>query len=348
MYRECQKIVFISIGNLLIIFSPNFFLVFNMPRFYNRYWKRGWFRRGSVTRTQQSGRRYFNISFPIENIVALTVNANQAYSNVLRTVPWVSPIGTADTDANRALNCCGLVGSVAYRRYCQLYDQVKINSVSFSVAIADTIGQGGIPGLRIYTSWDRDFQSGEALMSADDLINGPEAQVVTFINNSRAKFARSNYASDLQERTTFIDSTNNYSANVTWMNAQWGSGTARGCGYSPSMSMVCQTSNTTTSNRTITVQIQARYNVTFRNPKFGLTAASNAKGFASGEEEKSIDSKMEEEISGEPVLKKKSVVYEEEVVPDEEKEEEDDEESQEPMTQSFRVPVKKAGKKVTS
>lgn len=320
----------------------------------SRWPYRSW-RRSSVTRSQQSGRRYFNISFPIENIVALTVTANQSFSNVLRTTSWVSPVGTSDTDANRALHCCGLPGSIAYRKYCQLYDQVKINSVSFSVAIADTIGSGGIPGVRVYTSWDRDFQNGEALMTSEELLNGPESQVVTFINNSRAKFYRSNRASDLQERTTFIDSTNKYTANVSWYNDQWGEGAARGCGYSPSMSLVIQTSNTTTSNRTITLQIQARYNVTFRNPKFGLAvdggAAKSVSDFDVPSEEV-VEEKKSDEMEESPVLKKKKVVYEEEVIPDDENEEDDDDElnplldeSQEPITAPKRVLVKKAGKK---
>lgn len=332
-----------------IIFTASFFyfLLLNMYSYRRRSrWPYRSWRRSSVTRQQQSGRRYFNISFPVENIVSLTVSANQAFSNVLRTSPYVSPVGTSDTDANRALNCAGVVGSIAYRKYCQLYDQVKINSVSFSVSIADTIGAGGIPGVRVYTSWDRDMQMGESLMTADELINGPESQVVTFINNSRAKFYRYNRASDLQERTTFIDSSNQFNANLNWVNLQWGQGNGnRGVGYVPSMSMVVQTSNTTTSNRTITVQVQARYNVTFRNPKYGLSVDSSSKGVGDDEVEKKVESEMEEE---KPVLKKKKVVV---VEPEND---EDDElnplldesvDEQEPVTFVKPVSVKKAGKK---
>lgn len=232
-----------------------------------------------MTRTQQSGRRYFNISFPIENIVSLTVAANQSFSNVLRTSPYYSPVGTADNDVGRALNCCGLPGSIAFRRYCQLYDQVKVNSVSFIVSIAAAVGAGGVtPGLRVYTSWDRNYVYNEDLITADDLINGPESQAITFINNSRCKFSRYNYASDLQERTTFIDSTCQFSANSFWANKQWVRGSGSNMvGYCPSMSLVLQTSDSVVSNRTITLQIQARYNVTFRNPKFGLSVEGNGR-----------------------------------------------------------------------
>lgn len=253
-------------------------------RGYNRSWRRrGWYRssRGSsVTRSQQSGRRYFNISFPIENIVTLTINANQSFSNVLRTSPYYAPSGTADTDAARALNCCGLPASLAFRKYCQLYDQVKVNSVSFYVAIAAAIGAGGVtPGLRAYTSWDRNYVFNEDLVTADNLINGPESQAVTFINNSRCKFSRYNSASDLQERTTFIDSTLANSSNSYWANKQWVRGSGSNMvGYCPSMSLVLQTSDTQAATRTITLQVQARYNVTFRNPKFGLSVEGNAKG----------------------------------------------------------------------
>lgn len=322
-----------------------------MPRFYNRSWRRGFYRR-SVYSKQKSGNRYFNISFPVETVVSLTVAPNQNFTNVLRTVPWRCRIGTAQTDANVAAYAASLMESKAYRIYAGLYDSMKINSVSLKFSIATTIGEGGIPGIRCYTSWDRDLMANENVINEDDLLNGPESQVVTFINNSKAKFTRYNRAMDLQERTTFHDCSvvyaeNDYRVDTFWMSNS--AATGRSVGYSPSLSLVMQCSNTTATTRTIPIQIQGVYNVTFRNPKYGLSAAAPNRSF--GEVDSIAEGKKveeDEEMEEEPVLKKKKV----QIVEENDDEEESDEllnpledESQEPVTVSKPVLVKKAGKK---
>lgn len=315
-----------------------------MPRYYNRTWRRGWYRRSTYGR-QKSGNRYFNISFPIETVVALTVPANASFTNVLRTVPYMCRVGTAATDGNVAAYAASLMESKAYRTYAGLYDSVKINSVSLSFSIATTIGEGGIPGIRCYTSWDRDLMANDGVVSEDDLLNGPESQVVTFINNSRAKFNRYNRAQDLQERTTYHDCTTVYQANDYRGDEYWVSpalNTGRSVGYCPSLSLVIQCSNTVATTRTIPIQLQGVYNVTFRNPKYGLSAVAPNRMFGGDDEKKETEKEEMEEV---PVLKKKKVVIEEE------KEDDDDElnplldESQEPFTVPKPVTVKKAGKK---
>ena len=310
---------------------------------------RSW-RGRSTYKSQVSGRRYFNISFPVESLVTATVPAGEAFSNVIRTCPYYHPIGTNATEANMAANACALTSSLAYRSYTRLYDSVKINSVSLTFSVATTVGQGGIPGLRVYSSWDRNLQWGEGQITYDQLITGPESQVVTFINNSRCKFYRSNRAADLQERTSFHDCTVKIVTNQGMYDQEWGQAQNTTVGYHPSISIVLQASNTTESSRTIPIQIQARYNVTFRNPKFGLSVADSAKFgetksdiFEALSAEPADDEIKEEE---KPVLKKKKVVYEEEVLPDDDDTLiDDDEEESQVMTQPVKSSVKKAGKK---
>ena len=246
---------------------------------YNRYarrWPYRSWRRSSVTRSQQNGRRYFTISFPCETLAQATIAANSVYSNVIRTDPYWTPVGTNATQANINVNAAAVVQSTAYRAYTRLYDSVKINSVSLSISLATTIGEGGIPGIRVYTSWDRNLQWGEGAVTYEHLIEGPEAQAVTFINNSRAKLYRYNRASDLQERTTFHDCTVRYQANNAWFDVEYGTAQNMSIGYVPSLSLVLMSSDQTAADRVVPIQIQARYNVTFRNPKFGLSAESES------------------------------------------------------------------------
>lgn len=298
-----------------------------------------------MTRSQQTGRRYFNISFPCETLAQATISAGSYYSNVIRTNPFWSPVGTNATTANFNGNAAALVASTAYRAYTRLYDSVKINSVSLTISLATTIGEGGIPGIRVYTAWDRGLQWGEDPISYTDLMEGPEAQVITFINNSRARLYRTNRASDLQERTTFHDCTVKYQANNAYYDVEFGTAQNMTVGYVPSLSLVLMASDQTAADRVVPIQIQARYNVTFRNPKYGLSADSSAKF---GEQKAEILDGIVEEEKEAPVAKKEKVVYEEEVLPDDDDTLiDDDEEEQEPVTQKKTI-LKKAGKKSSS
>lgn len=302
-----------------------------MARYYNRGWRRSWYRRGSYAK-QKSGNRYFTVSFPVETILNLYIPANQYLSNVVRTNPYLCYVGTSMTDGNVAYAACSLLESAAYRTYTNLYDSVKINSVSIKYSIAATVGEGGIPALRCYTSWDRGLCKSDSLITEEQLLNGPESQVVTFINNSRAKFSRYNAARDLQERTTFHDCTYKYTANQHRTDVEWfGDGThAPSVGYVPSCALVLQASNTTETQRNIPIQIQATYSVTFRNPKYGLSVSGSPSKF--GEEAREVLSEAreiaeEKSSEGSPLKKKEKIVYEEEVLPDDPSEM--DEESQE-------------------
>ena len=77
---------------------------------------RSWRGRSTYAR-QASGRRYFNISFPVESLVTASISANESFSNVIRTVPLYHPIGTNATDANLAIYAASLTSSLAYRSY---------------------------------------------------------------------------------------------------------------------------------------------------------------------------------------------------------------------------------------
>lgn len=352
-----------------------------MARFYNRGWRRNWYRRG--VSSSKKGTTTFTCRIPLEDVVqfkipATTVSTDPHYwSNLICTCSYAS-FTTSDNLMN--LSKGSLLSSYLYRTYTRIYDQVKVNAVSVTVGLMEGVGIGGLSALRLYTNWDRDYTFEELTSAtpttAEQLGTGSESQSYLMVNNSRQTFRRYIAARDVQERTTYHDCSytfhqrkagagggvynegyygdnawaplvvgredGNYSQTVAY-------GVSRACGFTPSLMMAIWSPTTFAAERVIPVSLKVTYSVTFRMPKFGLASAGvNAK--FSDMRQDAVDEVMDEKIENEsevPVLKKKKVVYEEEMIPDDEPEEDDDDE-QEPLTQSFKSPMKKAGKKSSS
>lgn len=209
---------------------------------YNRRWRRGWYRRGTAY-SQRQGRRTFNVSVPVENVLSTTVAANNSWSGVLTTCPFMGDVATT-----RNRFATSLLHSLLYRTYTRLYDQVKINSVTLTFDIISPLGAGGLaPAIKVYTCWDRCYDYGDALGTPPNstaLTNGSESMCKMFVNNSRATLVRYNRASDLQERSTYHDCSYEsatdggiqYYRDVSWMGS---------CKfYSPSCCFAIQTGDT--------------------------------------------------------------------------------------------------------
>lgn len=322
---------------------------------YKRFFKRNWYKRGSAARNSMSGRRTFNVSIPTSDAFQMTVAASNYWSNLV----GISPYFTLSTNQ---LSHAALTSSLLYKTYCGLYDQVKVNSCYVKISLMTNVGTGGlVPAVNLVSVWDRNAKksevvNGHGIPTTATIQTGSESQSTLIVNNSRAIVTRYNRATDLQERTTFHDCTvTSYGTGGT-IDSEWSDGGA--IGYCPALMFALQTSTApgAGSSYVFDVAIEVRWNITFRNPKFGL-AGTSAKGIAVSDEQKfteiassvvgQIKDESEEEetekVEEAPVLKKKKVVYEEETIPDDEEEEED--ESQEPLTQPFKSPMKKAGKK---
>lgn len=331
---------------------------------YRRYFRRGWWRSG-VARSQQSGTRRFNISVPVEGTIAIPLLNNQTRSWTFA----VSPYATVDI-ANTYDVWYGFLGSLLtsnlYNTYCRLYDQVKINSVSLQISVLEIPAGSAV---KVYTSVDREanFDELRSRPAHVNIISGAETMTTQFTSLDRAIVRRYLKARDLQERTKFVDSTSgtnpiaqtqslpayNVAANVDWYQHVQ-------C-FAPAIYGFLELSKPAAAYpAAITFAYRVRWNVTFRNPKFSIAGAQNklasferqigdfvedARGDDEETEVKSDEMKDEKEET--PVLKKKKVTYEEEVIPDDEPEE-DDEDEQEPLTQPFKSPMKKAGKKSSS
>lgn len=244
---------------------------------FNRSWRRrGWYRRGTAY-NQRQGRRTFNVSIPVENVLSVTVPANNSWSGALTTCPFM-----ADQPATAVRFAVSLLHSLLYRTYTRLYDQAKINSVSLTFDLISPLGVGGLaPAIKVYTTWDRCYDSldaGGSPPSVNALVNGSESMCQMFVNNSRASLTRYNRASDLQERSSYHDcsyETTTVSGVSFWKDISWGDSCKF---YSPSCCFAIQTGDTTTTDRVFPVSVRATYNVTFRNPKYGLSTAPSKGG----------------------------------------------------------------------
>lgn len=341
-------------------------------RRWNRYWRRGgWFNSG-VRRAQTQGVRRFTISIPVEETFTLGVDNNALDSTSLYGVFPLMNSSLNDTRAEHR-NChCNLLLSDVFRTYCGLYDEVKINSVSMGLSVMSVpVGSG----FKIYTMIDRHANVTDTLgyFALSSKINGSEVDSSVFTSLQRAKYYRYFKARDLGERTSFFDATYGtktlpqyqsggvqVASHDNIVNEDWYNN-AVGTAFCPLIQFGLKFSSNAVQGASATVNLTVRYNLTFRNPKYDVSVAparalsvsdmrkavvEEVKEDAETEDVKMSDEK-EDEMEEAPVLKKKKVVYEEEVLPDVE-DEEDDEESQAPLTQPFKSPMKKAGKKVST
>lgn len=191
-----------------------------------------------------------------------------------------------------------------YDIYHRLYDQVKIDRVGIKLTGVDIIGNGGQVGaIRVAIAWDRntsarDFYTGNRIL-INELINMPGAQMRLFTNNSRVQMWSSVSASDLTERSSFMDS--DYvtytlsSATTGWQNDQtletlnpfslhsaWS-------GFFPTcyIAVALPINNATGNAIPINLYADIYCTVTFRNPKFTQQATAKSMGIDL-EQEKTI------------------------------------------------------------
>lgn len=264
-------------------------------RGYNRSWRRrGWYR--STNSRSISGRKTVNVRVPVEVIFQFTIPTNGQWSQLACIHPYMDKMSTATMPS---LGLGSAVATKLYQTYAEMYDQVKLNSMSIDIGLCDVVGAGagagGFPAVNMYTGWDRCVNKTELISSnytVNQLKNGSEAQSYLITNNSRQVVRRWNRASDLQERTSFHDCTVSVATGSGYNYAD------EYCLYNDGLPFYCPgmyiafftPTVSTTGNRYINVSFKITYNFTFRNPKFGLSAG-NAKGVETfGDVTKSIKS----------------------------------------------------------
>lgn len=290
-------------------------------RSYGRYYRRSrWpYRsmRGSLVRSQTSGVRRLNISIPVQEAFSVSITTPQGgqgvfWSDVFAIQPFFQVL-SGTTMANVAHG--NLISSRLYRVYTTLYDQMKINSCYVKMTVMTNIGSGGVtPALRVVTMWDRnilpeDLVAG-GMPSVDQLEVGSGSQVSMIVNNSRAIMTRYIKANDIQEWTKFHDcslvTSGTFKYDGAWCIRRLATENitnGQDCGFVPGMYFALNSATAPAAGASFvfSLQFEIRWNVTFRNPKFGLSAGGvGAKGIGVEvpDETKGVDVKEGGDVKG--------------------------------------------------
>lgn len=260
---------------------------FGYRRGYNRFWRRrGWYRRGGVSRAQATGERRFKLVVPVNYTFSFALAQGANTSLVLGTNPY-----TENTGANAPLRCmCSLASSDIYRTYATLYDEVKVDWASMSLSCMENIG-ANVSSVTVVTGIDRRCTASEAASpvgqewpSYAQLLGSGTSE--RFVMNSLTKKTVRRFirASDLNERTNFHDCTvvtfTSGGLNFQCDNAYYNEGAAAHTVnfFAPSFQIGIQLPQPAPAGGfTVTFDMEIKYGVTFRGPKYGMVAASGAK-----------------------------------------------------------------------
>ncbi|ASU55894.1 putative capsid protein [Hudisavirus runais] len=252
-------------------------------RRYSRYRRYGAYsryrRRRSGTSSTASSRGRIRVRVPVQQLVTLTVPANTIDSNVLTS----SPFYHSTTGAPLAV--CGAVSQNLYLAYTNLYDQVKCDGVVSNLSVVTPIGgTGATAALQVVMAYDRAGTREELLnsdasqpgLSVGRLFNFSSAVSRSAINNSVAKMSRSCWASDIQERTQFHDSTVFVSA-ASNQDRDYAASASKVSYFAPMVMVgVRLAAAAPTSATTVQVLLEQVYYFTFRQPKYGGDPSASA------------------------------------------------------------------------
>ena len=290
-----------------------------MPRFYRypyrryrrsggRYWRRSWWRRG-VTRVQKQGTRRFSVSIPVEGSASIGVSASSLNSNSCGFQPFFNTNragGTATRD-----HCVGtLVGNNLFSTYCNLYDEVKLNS--FYVEIAVT----GLPeskqAVKVVTCIDRHatIDDIDSSYTVANMMGSAECDSKMFTSLNYSKVSRYFRARDKQERDIFVDSSlgtrvvtleDQSTYQIAGIKEFLENGNLYGA-FNPLMSLGFVLASSPAASSTVSFQYRVVWNLTFRNPKYGSSSVGRGvdsfKSDVKSDDVEVLPDVVEEEKSG--------------------------------------------------
>lgn len=265
--------------------------VYKYRRRYGRRWSRyrrygaysRYRRRRSGTSSTASSRGRIRVRVPIQQVIAVPVEAAAQDSSIITSSPWYQaklPLAAGDDPSGM----CGAVSTGLYRAYANLYDQVKCDGVVTRLSILTAIGSSTTPAIQVVMAYDRlgsyrevinsPSSANEYALTTADLFNYSSAAVVSAINNSVAKTSRSCWATDIQERTQFHDcSLNGASSSWTEVDKDFNSNRDKVSYFSPLTLIGLRLAAAPTAATSIQVLLEQTYYFTFRNPKFGGSAS---------------------------------------------------------------------------
>ena len=247
-------------------------------RRYSRYRRYGAYsryrRRRSGTSSTASSRGRIRVRVPVQQLVTLTIPAQSTDSNVLTASPFYH-----GTD-RLPRGVCGAVAQPLYAAYVGLYDQVKCDGVVSNLSVVTPIGgTGGLNALQVIMAYDRFGCQNEVItdpITTASLFNFSSSVARSAINNSVAKMSRSCWASDIQERTSFHDSTIYSSAVARW-DRDFSSNAVK-VGYFAPLTLigVRLAASAPEADQTVQVLLEQVYYFTFRQPKYGGDPSATA------------------------------------------------------------------------
>jgi len=256
--------------------------VYKYRRRYGRRWSRyrrygaysRYRRRRSGTSSTASSRGRIRVRVPVQQLVTLTVPAQSIDSNVCTSSPYYQSTNVLPRAVAAA------VAQRLYTAYVNLYDQVKCDGVVSNLSVVTPIGgAGALNAIQVIMAYDR-FGNQNEIVSDDittaQLFNFSSSVSRSAINNSVAKMSRSCWASDLQERTVFHDSTLAGSQTALW-DRDFSSNAAK-VGYFAPLTMfgVRLAAAAPESATTVQVLLEQTYYFTFRQPKYGGDPSATA------------------------------------------------------------------------
>lgn len=288
-----------------------------MP-YYRRNWGyRYWGRRYGVQRAQQQGTRRFSVSIPIEGAASIGVAANSVNSSSCGFQPFFNTNragGTATRD-----HCVGtLVGNNLFATYCNLYDEVKLNS--FYVEIAVT----GLPeskqAVKVVTCIDRHatIDDIDSSYTVTNMMGSAECDSKMFTSLNYSKVSRYFRARDKQERDIFVDSslgtrvvtledTSTYQ--IAGIKEFLDNGNLYGA-FNPLMSLGFVLGSSPAASATVSFQYRVVWNLTFRNPKYGSSSVSRGVGMLMSDgvdREEQVGGSVEKKVKFDESVKEESV-----------------------------------------
>lgn len=175
-----------------------------------------------------------------------------------------------------------IINNPLYTVYRGLYEQVKVERVVWYITGMTSIGANGDqPALRVMTAIDRDFNVRDLYQNerwnTQDVLNASTGVDRIYTNNSKVKLARYAIASDMQERSSWVDTdlTNvdlNRQISGLAVNQQftapfnWNS---VGGYFCPMLALICSIPENNTTGNPIPIRffIQTVATLSFRNPK---------------------------------------------------------------------------------
>lgn len=255
---------------------------------YRRYRRRSGFRRRRYRSTggSLSSRSRTRVKVVVEELCSVEIKAGQNASTVATSTPFANyrAFSASPTTSLKA----GATSSALYRSYTQLFDQVKCDGVISKIAVTTPIGSSNsdFPALQIVTAYDRAgtiFEAMQTVPGANNpapttykqILESSGSVLRTALNNSVAKCARTCWASDIQERTTFHDCTLNTVDSDNNNDNAYFNAVSNLNFFAPLLFVAFNLPTTApTSPKNVEFILQQTYYFTFRNPKYGASAGT--------------------------------------------------------------------------